>query len=85
MPHIDLDKETLDRLLGKLERGQWISKEEAKELKILLEKELDRALDKGNTNLAIKISSLLIGLNGYVSSIDSVVDSSSVNVKPVLS
>jgi hypothetical protein len=42
--------------------------------KPLLEKELERALQKGNTNLPIKISHMLAGLNRYISSSNSIID-----------
>jgi hypothetical protein len=63
-------------------QGHVFTRRDARELKPLLKKELERALQKGNTNLVIKISHLLIDLNGYISSSsDSAIDF----VKPVTS
>lgn len=78
---IDHNKAKLKYLLKKLEQRQ-LSKEEARELKPLLEEWFEESLQKKNTDLVIKISHLLIGLNGYIhSSSDSIADF----VKPVLS
>jgi hypothetical protein len=71
--HIDLDMEKLDQLLEKQENH--FTRQDTMVLKPLLEIEFERALQKENTNLVIKISHMLIGLNGYISSFsDSIVD-----------
>jgi hypothetical protein len=63
---IDLDKEKLDHLLQKLE-NRTLTRDEAKELVPLLEKEWKKALSKEDNNLSMEISSLLIALNAFIS------------------
>jgi hypothetical protein len=62
---IDLDSEVIDRLLGKLEQ-RTITREEAADLQRRLEVRRRRELVRGNTDLASKLTHILIGLNGYI-------------------
>lgn len=62
---IDLDWVKMRLLLEKFQ-NRTLSREEAGELKPLLEKYYKRALIKRDGSLATKLSIMLIGLNGYV-------------------
>jgi hypothetical protein len=63
---INLERERMLYLLDLFEKRQAFDTEKAKELKPLLENEYNRALQKGNTNLAKKIASVLITLNSII-------------------
>jgi hypothetical protein len=63
---INLERERMLYLLDLFEKRQAFDAEKAKELKPLLENEYNRALQKGDTNLARKIASLLITLNSII-------------------
>ena len=62
---IDLDRAKTDYLLERLKQ-RTLTREQAVELQRLLEIERDRALKRGNTDLAMKLAYFLIGLNGYI-------------------
>ena len=63
---IDLDKEKLVYLLNKFNQ-KLLTREEAVELKPLIERIWKKALDDDNIELASKMSTMLIALNGYIS------------------
>ncbi len=63
---IDLDWETMIMLLDRFQR-RTLSRQEAAQLEPLLKKYYKKALLKGDTSLANKLSVILIGLNGYIS------------------
>jgi hypothetical protein len=62
----NFDNEKLDRLLKLFDQGQ-MSREQARDLKLLLEGMYKKALNKGDLNLARNISSILMTLQGFLS------------------
>jgi hypothetical protein len=62
---VDLNRERLKYLLNRLYRNE-LTREEAIELKPLLEQIWRRTLRMGDTEMARKISDTLIGLNGFI-------------------
>jgi hypothetical protein len=65
LPHIDIDWETLIRLLNWFREGR-LTREDAPHLEYLLKKYYKKALLKGDRVLANRLSYILIGLNGYI-------------------
>ena len=63
---INLERERMLYLLDLFEKRQAFDAERARELKPLLENEYNRALQKGDTDLAQKMASLLITLNSII-------------------
>jgi hypothetical protein len=62
---IDIDWETLILLLNRFREG-ILTRKDAEHLEYLLKKYYKKALLKGDTVLAKKLSYILIGLDGYL-------------------
>ena len=62
---IDLDKEKLRDLLRRLSKG-ILQREEAEELKPLLERIWNDAIGQGDTSLASKLAEMIIALDSYI-------------------
>jgi hypothetical protein len=62
---IDLDKEKLRYLLERLSK-KILQREEAIELKPLLERIWNDAVRQGDTEFASELAQMLIALNGYI-------------------
>jgi hypothetical protein len=65
-PKINLEREKMLILLDLFEKRQGFDAEKARELKPLLENEYNRALQKGDIDMAKKIASVLITLNSII-------------------
>jgi hypothetical protein len=62
---IDIDWETLILLLNRFREGT-LTREDAAHLEYLLKKYYKKAMLKGDSLLANRLSYILIGLNGYI-------------------
>jgi hypothetical protein len=62
---IDLDKEKLRYLLDKLSR-RVLRRDEAVQLKPLLEKGWNDAVKHGDTKFALEIAQVVVALDGYI-------------------